>query len=436
MLSNEVITELISDFHSRWVPPLAPRALEVELLPGRVTAIYGPRRSGKTFYLFQLAEKHARRTAKRQSVLYVNFEDERILPAVAQDIGRIVDRFRGMTAESGASEILILFDEIQNVQDWPLAVRRLCDQRFATVVLTGSSSRMLGKELSTRLRGRTLGYELLPLSFSELATLKGIDPNSQTSESRALLENLLREYLKWGGYPEIWTLTESERLRRKILQDYFTMTFYRDIVERYGVTNTEVLRQTMKYLAANCGALFSVNGFYKHLKSLGLSLAKDSLYRYLEYLDDALLYFSVFRYSRSLKEQAVSPRKVYMVDTGLRNAITPPGHFDQGRQLESIVFLELRRRGYDVYYWRERRECDFVAVRDGEPLLVIQVASRIDTPETLKREMEGLAEARDALGVDRALLLVDDFTLAQEAKPKELVMLFRWLVSRGHESGE
>jgi len=349
MLSVDLIRQLIADFQERWVPDLVEREFKVDLFQGKIASIYGPRRAGKTYFLYQLAAAALGEGLSRQSILYVNFEDERILPAQATDLGRLADYFAATLPEdTNGNGPLLLLDEVQNVEDWPVVLRRLADSGRFRIAITGSSSKVLGKELSTRLRGRCLTYELLPFSYRELAVCRDLDLQGASSRNRIELTELLHAHLQWGGYPEVWLRADSDRLKNKLLQDYFNMTFYRDLVDRHGVSNTVLLKLLLKFLAANAGSLFSVNSFFRHLQASGVKVSKDSLYRYLDHAEEALLYFPVPVYSRSLKEQTVNPRKFYCVDAGLRNSVSPPGHQDLGRMLEHVVYLELRRQGYEV----------------------------------------------------------------------------------------
>ena len=323
---------------------------------------------------------------------------------------------------------LLLFDEVQNVEDWPLVIRRLADSGQFRIALTGSSSKMLGRELSTRLRGRTLTHELLPFSLSEVASARGLDLQGRSTRARIESNELLREYLQWGGYPEVWLRADSDRLRSRLLQDYFNMAFYRDLVDRHSVAKTALLKRLLKHLAANAGSLFTVNSFFRHLRTSGMKVSKDSLYRYLDHAEEALLYFPVPLYSRSLKEQAVNPRKYYCVDTGLRNAVSPPGHEDLGRMLEHAVYLALRRRGFDVYYWRGAVECDFIACQGGEPRLALQVVYEVHSGEVLAREMAGLRAVCEALPDVCPLLVVADFGLPDHQRPPAMVGAVDWLM--------
>ena len=431
MLSADLIRRLVADFQERWVPELVEREIRIDLLQGKIASVFGPRRAGKTYLLYQLAAAAHSEGLLRQSVLYVNFEDERILPAQATDLGHLADYFAAMLpVDHGEPVPLLLFDEVQNVEDWPVVLRRLADSGRFRIAVTGSSSKVLGKELSSRLRGRCLTHELLPFSFRELGACKGLELSGASNRNRVASTELLREYLQWGGYPEVWLRADTDRLRSKLLQDYFNMTFYRDLVDRHGISNTPLLKHLLKYLAANAGSLFSVNSFFRHLRTSGVKVSKDSLYRYLDHAEEALLYFPVSAYSRSLKEQAVNPRKFYCVDTGLRNAVSPPGHPDLGRLLEHVVYLELRRKGYDAYYWKGPVECDFVACRDGEPQLILQVAYDISSSEVLAREMAGLTAAAEALPSAQPLLVVGEFGLPTNRRPSQMLTATEWLAQQ------
>jgi predicted AAA+ superfamily ATPase len=435
MVERDMAVQLMADFQRMSFEGIVPRTLQVDLLPGKVASITGPRRAGKTFLLYSLAMEEERRTGHRNGIMLVSLEDERLGPLEAGALNMFLDVFLARRENRDGNPLLLL-DEIQEAPEWDRPLRRLCDERRFRVAVTGSSSRLLGSELSTRLRGRTLRHELLPFSFREVLSLHGVDPADRSTETARQLKALGAEFLRWGGFPEVWTVARSDdRIRSRILREYYTMMFHRDVVDRAGVRNRTALKYLMRYLAANVATLFAPNSFHRHARSIGLAVAKDKVYSFVELLADAYMYLTVPVWSASVRRQMVLPKKVYGIDQGMMAAVAPMTWEGSGRLLENAVFLELRRRGYEVTYWKGRQECDFVAARNGEPSLVIQVTERLSSPEALGREMGGLSEARAALAAPQALLLSPDFGLPARFRPPEWQSVWRWLAQDEVERG-
>jgi predicted AAA+ superfamily ATPase len=235
---------IIKEFHETPLPDLIKRdgIFDLTVLDSsvnKVITIIGPRRAGKTFLLFQIIKELLGKNIGITDILYINFEDERITPLKGEMLQAILDAYLELYPKR--EKPLVFLDEIQNVPGWDRFVRRINDQRFK-VFVTGSNSRMLGREIATSLRGRTLTHEVFPFSFREFVQCHGvkIEPDLPYSKLRHRVAQLYEEYFFSGGYPEV-SLLEDRSLKGRILQDYFNTIFYRDLVERYAVKNTDLL---------------------------------------------------------------------------------------------------------------------------------------------------------------------------------------------------
>ena len=430
---QEQLDALMADFFERPLPPLTPRRLRLPWLPGKIDTVTGMRRSGKTFFLYQRIGELLSAGAPRESVLYLSFEDERLLPLGPADLHVIPETFYRRYPAMKRRPCSFFFDEIQNVQGWERFCRRLIDTERLHLCLTESSSRLLGREIATSLRGRAIETEVFPFDFEEALAHGGVPLERGPrpgSETVALLENRLGAYLVAGGFPEVQGMEPS--LRTRVLQEYVDVVLLRDVIERHGLVNTTALRQLVRHLLAAPGASFSVHRFYNDLRSRGVAVAKDTLHAALDHLAEAFLLFTVPVHSRSERARMVNPRKVYPIDTGLARAMSRQPRADESRLLETLVFLDLRRQRYEVDYLltRRGREVDFVATTaEGEPSLV-QVTTSLREPETRARELEALREAMAELSLREGTVVTlhEDETIEDEQGRIRVVPAWRFLL--------
>ncbi len=416
MISMDTLLEqLIADFHERPLPELTPREVALPSLPGKIDAIIGMRRTGKTWYLYQAMQGYLQQGVPREALMYINFDDERLLPLQANDLGKITTAYYRLFPAHRQRTCYFFFDEIQNIEGWEAWLRRLVDTERVQIAVTGSSAKLLSKEIATALRGRSITTEIFPFSLREALTHEGQKADAGArpgAAKRALLENRLRRYLHRGGFPEVQSIGDDYRIR--ILQEYVDVVVLRDIVERYKVGNIQPLRYLIRRIIGAPATLFSINKFHNELKSQGISCSKNTLYDYLEYLSDAYLVYTVPIHSRSQRAKQVNPRKVYTIDTGLANAFLHRPRSDWGRLLENFVFMELRRQGLEIEYYRSGNafEVDFITTDASGAQALYQVCLDISEPETHKREIRALIEAMKETGLAQATLL----TLNEEEK--------------------
>ncbi|HED19683.1 MAG TPA: ATP-binding protein [Gammaproteobacteria bacterium] len=405
---SALLEQLIADFHERPLPTPTHREAELPALSGKIDAIIGMRRTGKTWFLFQTMQHYLEQGIPKQAMLYVNFDDERLLPMMAAELGQIIDTYYRMFPEHRDRTCYFFFDEVQNISGWEVWLRRLVDTERVQIAVTGSSAKLLSREIATALRGRSLSTEMFPFSFREALAHEEIEGSSAPrpgARKRALLENRLRRYLLNGGFPEVQTVSDNHRIR--ILQEYVDVVILRDIVERYQVSNILPLRTLIRHLLATPATLFSVNKFYNDLRSQGLACGKNTLHDYFEYLKDAYLIYPVSIHSRSERTRRVNPRKVYVIDTGLANAFLHRPQSDWGRLLENFVFMELRRKGLAIEYYRTGNglEVDFIATDHRDARTLYQASLELRDVQTRKREVRALTTAMQETGITGATIV-------------------------------
>ncbi|MDI3475749.1 MAG: uncharacterized protein PWQ79_481 [Thermococcaceae archaeon] len=407
MIGQRVWEEVIGDNLELRVN-YVEREVRVIFPKSRALAIIGPRRAGKTYFLFQLWDVI---DSERKRSLYVNFEDPRLIGVTAGDLMEMLKTYYSLLRHPKGAKLTFLLDEIQVVEGWERFVRYLLD-RGHRVVVTGSSSKLLSKEVATVLRGRSINLNLYPFSLSEVLKVKGLKGKLPSLETVAEIRRVLRECLEWGLYPEVVLQPE---LRREILREILEVTIYRDVVERWRVDNLKALRFLFKLLAFSSHA--TVTKLHSTMKSLGIAVGKPTLANYLEYLADALVVFPLRAYVRSEKKRELLGFKPYFVDNGLLMVL---GVRDWSRLLENLVFTELLKRGLepnrDLFYYvtQSGKEVDFIL--PGEEL--IQVSWELH-PGNEKRELSALVDAADETGIEKLTLITWEQYPVEEVKVGE-----------------
>lgn len=411
MISNmkEVLKQIIIDFHAEPLPSPIPRTIELPILPKglrKAFAFVGMRRSGKTWYLYQVMHGLLKENLNFKKVLYINFEDDRLL-GLNHDFQSVLDAYFELYPEqSKAEDLQFFFDEIHEMEGWEKFIRRLLDKEKMQLYLSGSSAKMLSKEIATSLRGRTLTREIFPFSFVEYLQTKGVEYTGNLSSKQiSAIQYHIEYYKKFGGFPE--TLGASELLHRELLQGYIDVVIYRDIIERYKISNVAAVKQLINFCIQNSASSLSINKIYKYFKSRGFTVGKDSLYAFMIYFQDAYCIFSVPLYSFSLKKAELNPKKIYPVDPGLITAFTIKSHFDDAARLESLIFMHLRRQTEKIYYYetRQGKEVDFLVLGENGKINIFQVSISLSNEETRKREITALQQAMEELNLKEGTII-------------------------------
>lgn len=406
-----LIEHIINDFHERKLPVCTSREAVLPQITGKIDTVIGMRRTGKTYFLYQAMQEKLEQGIPKERLLYINFDDERLLPMLATDLHCITDIYYRLFPEFKMEKCYFFFDEIQNIPFWEHFVRRLLDTENVQMYLTGSSAKLLSKEIATTLRGRAMTTEIYPFSFYEMLRHENPEftlPRHFGAQIRAFLSNRIRQFLVQGGFPE--TQNMDDHYRTRLLQEYVDVVILRDVIERYVVKNIQVLRMMSRQLLANPATLFSINKFYNNLRSQGISCTKSILYDYLDYLADAFLVFPVPIFSYSQRVQQTNPKKMYLIDTGLMNAFSHEPEQNLGHLLENFVYIELLRRGSSIAYYhtKEKLEVDFITTSIKGKQELYQVALNITDTKTREREIRALEVAMMECGLREGNIITLD----------------------------
>lgn len=442
---NEVVAEKLQDFFDAGVPEVFERDLDLgEVAPpargNLATVVTGVRRCGKTYRLFQEMRRIVDAGWPAGSIMYFNFEDERLKPYGPGLLAEVLDTFFAMRPEAQRDGAFLFFDEIQGVPGWGTFLRRVVDTVEATVYVTGSSSRMLSADLASEFRGRALARELFPMSFSEFARWHGADVarGAAGSAAKARLRNLLPEYLGRGGFIPVQRLPWPDAVQ--LLQEYAGRTVALDVVERHGVRSPVAASRFAARCLASSGRELSLNRVAGAFKAAGLPVSRATLSSLLDYYGASYLVFRLPEYSRSLAGNPRSAEKVYAVDPGMLAAFSPSAARDEGQRLETAVYDALRRSAGGLRAGSlsrllvdgGRREVDFVAgdVLAGEAWRLVQASTSLADPRTRRRELEGLRAGMRAFSVAESWVVTLD---EEEDVPVpegtvHVVPAWRWLL--------
>ncbi|MEW6203056.1 MAG: ATP-binding protein [bacterium] len=391
----ETIKSIILDFQEAELETGIPRRLAVKTIRGKATVCIGVRRSGKSTFMFQIIQRLLDRGVSRQNILYLNFHDDRLHDLRRNSLNAITEAYFSLYPEKKNSEtVYCFFDEIQAVSGWESFVERLMRAEKCEVYLTGSSAKMLSREIATQMRGRALSWEIFPFSFREYLDFKGIDAAApMPTKKRMIVQKAFQDYWETGGFPEVAGLDRS--LRIKIHQEYFQAILFRDLVERHDVAHPRAVNDLTHRLMDNIASLYSINSLTGYLKTLGHKAPKSAVSDYIGWFEDAYFLFTVRLYDASLARSHANPKKIYCVDNAMVTSVSSGILVNSGHLLENIVFTALRRCFPEIYYYKTKtgKEVDFIVPKRGRSRMLVQVCESLADPKTRKREIEALVEA-------------------------------------------
>jgi hypothetical protein len=433
--------EIVKDFHEKSLPEIVEREIDVKFsATKKVISIIGPRRAGKTYFLFDTVNRLVSQGISKQRTLYINLEDDRLLPLRLEDLDLLLKTYYEIYPENKRKKIFFFLDEVQNLDNWEIFVRRILDNENIQIFVTGSSSKLLSKEIATSLRGRAISYAILPFSFREFLKARGFKVEKYLSSGKkSKLLNLMLEYLKFGGFPEV-VLESDDVSKIKILKEYIEVMPMRDVIERYKVKNVKILRMLLNGLLNSFSKEFSIHKFFNFLKSQGIKVSKNTLYNYLQYFEDAFIIMPLRKFSYSLREIEQSLPKVYPIDMGLISQFEPR-FSNMGRLMENVVGIELLRKKcfdplHEFYYWKDSqgKEVDFVLKEGARVKRIIQVCYDIEDYDTKQREIKALFKASEDLRCKNLLILTWDFEGEEEHWNKMIKFkpLWKWLLLEEH----
>jgi predicted AAA+ superfamily ATPase len=417
MEKNKLKQIIIDQNSKKQEKELIKREIEVEINKQKkskqILIISGIRRAGKSTLLNMI------RASNQEKDYYFNFDDDRITGFKIEDFQLLYEIF----LELYGQQEVFYFDEIQNIPGWERFARRLHDDE-KKVYITGSNASMLSRELGTRLTGRHIEKKLFPFSFREFLLYKNIDiPSSDklTTEESAVLKRAFNRYLKTGGFPEYLKYKNEDYLK-----SLYENIIYRDIIARYNLNSEKQIKELVYYIASNVGKEASFNSLKNVIGVKNATTVKD----YFEYLQNSYLAFLLPRHDYSLKKQIYYNKKIYLIDNALARAVGFRFSEDRGQMLENIVFLELKRRNKEIYFYQEKGECDFV-VKDGIKIReVLQVTESLADEKCRQRELRGLLEAMEAYKLENGTVLVEDDEGEEFVKNRKINVLpiWKWLI--------
>ncbi len=407
-LLSEIIEDQLGKFKDRDIGISRDIEFDKYIKTQQITIISGIRRSGKSTLLAQFSKKF-------EDFYYFNFDDDRIADFALEDFQELMIAFQKLYASK-----IIFLDEIQNVEGWERFIRRIYDEGYK-IFITGSNAKLLSSELATHLTGRYVKIELYPFSFKEFLRFKKVEYGKKTSAAKAEVLKYFDEYLKFGGFPDFLKYGDEEFLRR-----IYNDILYKDLLVRFKIKEVKAFKQLAAFLFTN----FTKEVSYNSLKNILGFKSSTSVKNYIDFMQESFLIFELYKYDFSLKKQFVSDKKSYVIDNGLRNTVSFYFSEDLGKSLENLVFLELKRRGNEIYYYKNKKECDFLIKDKARIVHAIQVSKDIEPGKNKDRELGGLMEAMAEFNLKEGIILTqfqedefkeDDYTIS-------IIPIWKWLL--------
>jgi len=423
---KNLLKTIIADFHTTRLRQSLRRDIELPVDSGIIISVIGVRRSGKTFLLYETIKRIIANGIPKRNFIYINFEDERL--SLGRDqLDLILQAYQELYPKQVLSRCYFLFDEIQNIDGWEKFVRRIYDTVSRNIFITGSNSRLLSIEIATELRGRAVSYTLYPLSFVEyLHFCKAETDYSATSQKLVLMDHF-RDFMVYGGFPELIGLDSSLKIKK--LQDYFNTIIYRDLIERYNISNPSILKFFLKRILSQVTKPVSINKIYNDLKSLGYKISNNVLYEYADYIHTSFTTLMINKLEHSEIKQAKSVKKAYAIDNGILSAVDHSFSENHGKLLENLIALEMLKSGKEIMYFSDNLECDFI-VRNKKSLSPVQVCYSIQNSDTGEREVNGLIRACEFLKVKKGTIVTfeEEYSFKTKAIKIEVVPAFKYII--------
>jgi len=432
-MDKNKLKELLIEYKQRFLTArtdLIRRKIQDNIEPfikfKEVVIITGPRRGGKSSLMKLICDDLIKKDRVPPSnILYLNFEDERFIEFnAAGDFAQIYELFLQINKPTG--RLYFFLDEIQNVIGWERWVNRLYENENIKIFLTGSNASLLSSEISTALTGRNRTITNFPFSFGEFLNFKNYrlqENDFYQTKKRAVIKSFFQEYLKLGGYPEIVKINDPT-----LLEQYFKDIIYRDILPRYSIKKIKEIRELCLFLTSNLGSIHS----YSRLQNLIGVKSLNTVKTYLEILEEVFLFFRINLFDYSIKRQIYNPSKIYIIDAALGNSISFKFSENIGHIYENLVFLELKRRNKETYYWKSKKgkEVDFLIKKGLNIEEAIQVSYNLNDKKTLDREIESLLIAKDEFKIEHLSIITEDEEMKKEIEGVKIkiIPLWKWLL--------
>ncbi len=400
-------------------------------LSGTLTVIIkGPRRSGKSSLMKIMYKRISKDIGDPISCFFINLEDfalaeEKLDTSLLERMYRI---YRQHIRPIG--KIYMFLDEVQNIKGWEKWVKTYREKEEIKFFISGSSSKLGSKELSTLLTGRHVDLTLFPFSFESFIKANGFKFNSwiEAESRKDEIKHLLFKYFEIGGFPEI-VLNYPKEGKTRVLETYFNDIIYRDIVERWKIRDALLLKRIAFFLLKNAGNLISYRKIQGMLKEIAGTVSTNTISEHVSHLVESYMIFETQKFTNSLKNMIRSPKKIFSIDTGFRKAVTKSVTNDYGRDAENVVFLELIRRGYEVNYWQDdKTEIDFIARKNDKTFAINVTASNLEEPSLEKRELKSLVQFPYPSNL---LLLTNDLEEEKTIAGKKIKLfpIWKWLLN-------
>lgn len=380
----------------------------IELKIPHIKDVIGVRRCGKTVLMYQIISKLMEQNIKPKNILYLNFDDPELT-----DLEEAVKTSLHINPDISH----VFLDEIQNVREWERIIRVYYDRKkFRQIFVSGSSASLISRDVGKTLNGRHITKILTPFSFKEYLIQQRIEKPADISNREKVI-HYLEIYLKNGGFPE--TIGTDRLTSKMILVDLYNDILSRDIVSRFDA-DLDIVKKIGYYLMTNISTLFSYNSVAR-----SLNLHYDTVKKYVPYFEEVFLFFVVPFFSWKIKSTVKKNMKCYSIDTGLKNAVSFKFSDDLGKLAENLVLIELKRRGKEVYFWRGKREVDFI-IKEESKLTAMNVTYADDIS---KREREGLLEFKEKYKNAKIVILTKELEQTDKNKIK-YIPLWKWLTKK------
>jgi predicted AAA+ superfamily ATPase len=390
--------------------------LEKYLRAPEVLLVLGARRTGKSTILYQLISSLK---VKPEEILFINLDDP-VFQSKSDDPSLLSNLIEERLLENKtASKIYVFIDEVQNYAYWIQTIKTLYDvNKKIKFILSGSTSALLKNTAGARLSGRYFTDIIYPLQFKEYLSFIGAGELPVLEK-----KSLVKKYLQFGGFPRV-ALEKDESLKQELLKNYFQTIYLKDIIFPNRIRNNRDIFDLLYFITSNIGVPFSYTNIGKVL-----GMSTDTVKEYVAYAEQSYLIYALSKYDASVKKQIANPKKIYCIDTGIVNAVSFKFSENRGRLVENLVFLELARSGKEVFYHKEKSECDFL-LKDGRSIShAIQVAVSLKDENVKKRELKGLAEAMEVHGLKKGFIITEDEkeTLKIKGKTINIIPLYEFL---------
>jgi len=384
-----------------------------------VLLLLGARRTGKSTLVYQIIRDLLDNRIPPEAILFINL-DEPLFQSKSKDPIYLTEIIEYYLAQKKSVPAFYLFiDEIQNHDYWVQTIKTLYDTRKnIKIILTGSTSTLLQKEISTRLSGRYFHIIVYPLSFREYLSFKKL-------QKPATIEKLqyFNDYLEFGAFPRV-VLEEDKDLKQELLKNYFQTIYLKDIIYPNNLRNNKDVFDLLYFLISNIGKNFSYSNIAKTL-----GIAVETVKEYIGCAENSYLIYTLTKYDASVKKQLANPKKIYCLDTGLVNSISFRFSENKGRLIENLVYISLIKEKKEIYYHKENYECDFL-IKEGMKIKhAVQVTLSLKDETTRKREIRGLVEAMDVYNLKEGLIITEKEAEIISLDEKKIVIkpIYEWL---------